>query len=48
MKKETKKHSIENLDKIYIQIDGQSSIYLVDDLNKFSENYRTEKDCGIS
>lgn len=36
-----------DLDRIYIQIDGQSSLHLVDDLNRFSEDYRTEKDWGI-
>lgn len=36
-----------DLDRIYIQIDGQSSLYLVDDLNRFSEDYRTEKDWRI-
>lgn len=34
-------------DKVYIQISGDSSLYLVDDLNKFSKNYRTEKDWRI-
>lgn len=37
----------ENSDRVYIQIDGQSSIYLVDDLNRFSEDYRTEEDWGV-
>ena len=36
-----------DLDKVYIQIDGQSSIHLVDDLNRFSEDYRTEKNWGV-
>ena len=36
-----------DLDKIYINIDSQGSVYLVDDLNKFSEYYRTEEDWGI-
>ena len=36
-----------DLNRIYIQIDGQSSLHLVDDLNRFSEDYRTEKDWGI-
>lgn len=36
-----------DLDKVYIQIDGQSSIHLVDDLNRFSEKYRTEKNWGV-
>ena len=34
-------------DKVYIQISGDSSLYLVDDLNQFSENYRTEEDWKI-
>jgi hypothetical protein len=36
-----------DLDKIYINIDSQGSVCLVDDLNKFSEDYRTEEDWGI-
>jgi hypothetical protein len=36
-----------DLDKIYINIDSQGSVCLVDDLNKFSEDYRTEKDWRI-
>ena len=36
-----------DLDKIYINLDNQGSVCLVDDLNKFSEDYRTEEDWGI-
>jgi hypothetical protein len=36
-----------DLDRVYIQIDGQSSIHLVDNLNQFSEDYRTEEDWGV-
>ena len=36
-----------DLDKIYINIDNQGSVCLVDDLNQFSEDYRTEEDWGI-
>ena len=36
-----------DLDKIYINIDSQGSVCLVDDLNKFSEDYRTEEEWGI-
>jgi hypothetical protein len=36
-----------DLDKIYINIDSQGSVCLVDDLNKFSEDYRTEEDWGV-
>jgi len=36
-----------DLDKIYINIDSQGSVCLVDDLDKFSEDYRTEEDWGI-
>ena len=36
-----------DLDKIYINIDNQGSVCLVDDLNQFSEDYRTEEDWGV-